>query len=364
MKSGKRLLHLSVASLIFLGGVALIVYLADPFFHYHEPWFDLKAVEDQKEYQVPGMLKNFSYDSVLAGSSVVMSVNTDTLDARFDCETVKAVGGSASAPLLREYLEMAFEGRALRYVFYGLDVFSFYHNPDMQVIDDDVVYLINGNPFDDAAYLWNMDVIGEKVPAMLKKSRDESYSEGLLYQLNAGAVLGLDAVLKMHRPGAGAVQEMKPLDYYEAYVSENLDRLEKMVAEHAGTQFYFFVPPYHIVWWDDAYEKGLLDAYLHTLERCMKNLLPYENVRFYKTDFNEASVITDAYQYMDYIHGGTMVTERMARQIGAPQEEITLETCEAEIDRLREIFETFRAQVESDVAFGLNSEGSRDNMDE
>lgn len=346
MKSKKRLLHLCLAVLVFLGGAALTVYLVDPFFHYHEPWFGLAAVEDQKEYQVPGILANFSYDSVLAGSSVVMSVNTDTLDARFGCETVKAVGGSASAPLLREYLDMAFEGHTIKNVFYGLDVFSFYNKPDMQVIDEDVEYLVNKNPFDDVAYLWNMDVIGERIPAMIEKSRDEAYAEGLLYQLNADAALGPDEVLAMHCPGTGQVQEMKPVDYQDADVTENLGRLEKMVAEHPETQFYFFIPPYHIVWWDDAYEKGLLDTYLYTLERCMERLLPYENVRFYRTDFNEASVVADAYQYMDYIHGGTMVTERMAEQIGAPEQEITLETYKTELDALRELFEKFRAKVE------------------
>lgn len=44
-------------ALVFFGAPALLVFLADPFFHYHEPWFGLAVVEDEKEYQVPGMLK-------------------------------------------------------------------------------------------------------------------------------------------------------------------------------------------------------------------------------------------------------------------------------------------------------------------
>ncbi len=356
MNSQKRMLYLLLGVVLFLGGVALIVYLVDPFFHYHAPWFGLKAVEDEKEYQVPGILKNFEYDSVLAGSSVVMSINTDTLDERFGCRTVKAVGGSASAPLLDYYLDLAFENHEIRYVFYGVDVFFFYNPPNMQVVSDDVNYLVNDNPFDDVEYLWNMDIIAEKIPDMIAVSQDENYEEGLLYQLNKDVPVGPEGVLAMHCPGAGTLQEAKPLTYQEAHVTENIDRLEAHVRENPKTEFLFFLPPYSIVWWDDAYEKGLLDTYLFTLERCMAQLLPYENVHFYTTEFNESATITDLYQYMDYIHGGVSVTERMAQKIGVEENEITLENYQEELVGLREVFEQFRSRVESE-GYGFVYEG-------
>lgn len=348
MKNHKKLQHLFAGIVLFFGALALLVYLTDPFFHYHAPWFGLKAVEDEKEYQVPGMLKNFSYDSVLAGSSTVMSINTDTLNQRFSCRTVKAVGGSAAAPLLVQYLDMAFESHEIRYVFYGLDVFSFYHKPDMQVISEDVEFLINKNPLDDVKYIWNLDIIAEKIPNMIKKSQDDSYTQGLMYQLNDGAQTGMEAVCAKHRPKAGKAFESKPVTYQGAYVTENIKRLAKRVEEHPDTEFLFFIPPYHIIWWDDAYEKGLLDAYLYTLACCMEQLLPYENVRFYKTAFNEAETITDVYLYMDYIHGSTVVTGQLAQQIGASEDEITLASYQEELEGLREIFHVFRARVDEE----------------
>lgn len=348
MKNHRKLLHLFAGMVLFLGILALSVYVTDPFFHYHAPWLGLKAVEDEKEYQVPGMLKNFSYDSVLAGSSTVMSMNTDTLDERFSCRTVKAVGGSASAPLLAYYLDIAFESHEIKYVFYGLDVFSFYNKPNMQVISEDVEFLVNKNPFDDVKYLWNLDIIAEKIPNMIKKSQDDSYTQGLIYQLNAGVQTGVEAVFSKHRPKAGSIREMKPVTYQEAYVAENINRLRRCVEENPNTEFLFFIPPYHIVWWDDAYEKGLLDTYLYTLACCMERLLPYENVRFYKTDFNASETITDVNLYIDYIHGSPVVTERMAGQIGSPKNELTLFNYKEELDTLREIFAVFRKRVETE----------------
>lgn len=357
MKGQKRMFHLLLGVVLFLGGAALLVYLTDPFFHYHEPWFGLKAVEDEKEYQVPGMLVNFDYDSVLAGSSVVMSMDTDTLEERFSCRTVKAVGGSAGAPLLDYYLDIAFENHEMKYVFYGLDVFSFYNPPDMKVVSDDVEFLVNDNPFDDVEYLWNMDIIGTKIPDMIAMSRDENYEEGLMYQLNRGVQVGPEGVLAMHCPGVGELREAKPLTYQEAYVTENINRLEERVRENPETEFLFFLPPYSIVWWDDAYEKGLLDTYLYTLEQCMVRLLPYENAHFYATEFNEAATITDMYQYMDYIHGSEPVTERMAQKVGTAEDEITLENYLEELEQLREVFVRFRSRVEKE-GYGFVYEGA------
>ncbi len=83
---------------------------------------------------------------------------------------------------------------------------------------------------------------------------------------------------------------------------------------------------------------------------------PYENVRFYGTEFNEAATITDMYQYMDYIHGSVLVTERMAQKVGSPEDEITLDTYQSELAQLREVFERFRARVETE-GYGFIYEG-------
>ena len=65
----------------FIGSALLLllcmatVVLFDPFFQYHKPLPGLKAVLTDKEYQCVGSLKNFDYDSVIAGSSVSENYN-------------------------------------------------------------------------------------------------------------------------------------------------------------------------------------------------------------------------------------------------------------------------------------------------
>ena len=66
-----------IGSGILLMLCALVVVIFDPFFQYHKPLPGLKAILTEKEYQVPGTLKNFEYDSVIAGSSVAENYYND-----------------------------------------------------------------------------------------------------------------------------------------------------------------------------------------------------------------------------------------------------------------------------------------------
>ena len=343
-----RLALFLLVVLLLLGGTAAVVFLVDPFFHYHAPWFGLKAVEDEKEYQIPGMIDHFSYDSILAGSSVVMSMDLQELDREFSCNAIKAVGGSAPAPLLAWYLERAFARQELRYVFYGLDVFSFYNDPDMPVIDEDVSYLVNAKPFEDVRYLWNKDIITEKIPQMIQQSADENYDWGMIYQVNVGAKTGPEEVLKMHCPNPNAVIRPQPVDYRREDVAENLTRLETLVREHPDTEFLFFIPPYSVLWWDNAYESGLWDTYLYTLEDCMARLLSYDNVGMYATYFNDKEVIGNLYLYMDYIHAATPVTEQLPAQLSGAEQEITVSGYKQELQQLSDVFFAFRRKVEAE----------------
>lgn len=81
-----------IGVIVLLAAIALLVICIDPFFHYHEPWFGLKAVLTDKEYQCVGSLKNFDYDNLIVGSSVTENNN----NAWFD----EAFGGKQSRPFV------------------------------------------------------------------------------------------------------------------------------------------------------------------------------------------------------------------------------------------------------------------------
>lgn len=338
----KRILDYVGALMFFLFAAALVVFLTDPFFHYHKPWFGLSAIQDSTQYQVPGALEHLDYDSILLGSSVTMSVNTNVLNEKYQCNTIKAVGSSASAPQLIRDLNTAMDRQELKCVFYGLDVFSFYADPSIDMEPSEVKYLTDANPFNDVKYLLNGEILLGRIPDLIKISRAGVYDEGTAYRFNYLQPCGPDVVLAQYCPTAlSEAVSQKPESYEQEFVEENLASLEKVIREHPQTQFKFFLPPYSVLKWSSIYREGNLDTYMYSLKLCMEHLLAYDNVKMYKTEFNDARVITDLYQFMDYVHAGTGLTDQLAYMIGDENQEITMETYQEEVAQLIEVWSHF-----------------------
>ena len=119
-KSLKKLLYFLLAELVL---VALVVVAFDPFYQYHEPWFGLGAVLNDRDNQMPGTIRNFEYDSVLVGSSVAENFDSAFLDETYGGTTLKIIRASGSTADLCYYLQQAHEKQELKQVFWCLDIF-------------------------------------------------------------------------------------------------------------------------------------------------------------------------------------------------------------------------------------------------
>lgn len=342
-----RMLKTFFAALsIFLCVVCLTVYCFDPFFVYHTPIGGLKEVQKIPQYQVSGVLKNLDYDGVLLGSSTVMSINSTKLAEKYNCrKVVKAVGNSAAAPTIRYYLNLSLDTHRLKYVFYGLDVFSFHNDPRMSPLPDEVLYLNNHNPFDNIEYLLNGEILADKIPDMVYTSLKDNYDPGTCYSFNQWLTPGPGSVLDSYNPdGAKSVPSNGELYQFED-VKANIAALDEVVKNNPGTKFVFMTPCYCIMWWVRAYNCGLLDAYFHTLDYAFSVLLQNSNVEIYAVNFNNKEVITDMYRFADVIHGSPEITEMMLKELGNPQQQITLANYKQHIEKLAGVVNYFIERV-------------------
>lgn len=303
---------------------ALLVIFIDPLFHYHKPWFGLKAVLTDKEYQCIGTLKNFDYDSLIVGSSVAENYYNAWFNEGFDCTAVKAVRSYGATADLNYFIDTAFENHDLKYIFYNLDTASLVADPVPSFeLTGCPMYLYNENPFDDVEYLWNKGVIMEKIPYMAANSLIGDYDENDSYnwaqwkEFNKEMALGLYIRTEEISP-------MKEKDYYQDVLDANIALIEKQVADHPNTEFKIFFPPYSMLWWDNLYRNGDLDAYLYNMEQAVSVLLDYENVEIYYFQ-DETEIVTNLDLYMDTLHFAPEINHYIANKIIAGEGQMTKE---------------------------------------
>ena len=300
--------------LLLMTVIALIVIAFDPFFHYHKPWFGLKAVLTDKEYQCIGSLRTFDYDSLIVGSSVAENYNNGWFDEGFDCHSIKAVRSYGATADLCYLLDAAYETHDLKYVFYSMDTSSLAADPvPTYEMTGCPMYLYNKNYFDDVKYLFNKGVLLEKIPYMAANSVIGDYDEKESYNWAQWKSFDQDMALGLYMRSA-QISPMKDAAYYEVNLEANIELVARQIAAHPETEFKIFFPAYSMLFWDNLYRSGDLEAYLYNMEKTIGSLLAYDNAEiFYFQD--ETDIILNLDNYMDTLHFSPEINRYMADQI-------------------------------------------------
>lgn len=330
MEKRSFLKKLIISILIFASFTAGIVFVFDPFFHYHKPIKPLKAVLTQAEYQVIGTLRNFEYDSLIAGSSMAENYNNKWFDEAFDCKTIKAVKPGANTSDLVYLLEAAYEEKEIKNVFYTLDIAALTTSVQEHFVNEEMpLYLYNKNPLDDVKYLFNKHIIFEDIPYMIAYSFIGDYDEGDSFNWAKYKEFGT-----LHYTPTEEKQPDIEKNIYESNVNYNLTKLEDLVKTHPETKFIFMVPPYSALWWYESYMCGTLEQDLYAVEQAFERLLPLENVEIHYYQAME-EIVSDLSLYMDTIHYNSDVNKKLVDLISTNEYKVNIENKENLLEEMK-----------------------------
>lgn len=323
-------------SLLLLIGLAVIV--ADPFYHYHAPAAGLKAVVNKAEYQCIGTLRNFRYDGLLLGSSMAENYNNRWFDEAFGCTTIKGIKSSASTMDLLYYLDEAYQEHELAYVFYNLDLFALSAELKHHFAEEWMpVYLYNDNILDDVNYIFNKDVLFEYIPYQLAVSMQQDYDEGTSYNWAQYKTFSKeDALLHYERPAV--VENVQFGADRQELIDANIMLLAQVVEAHPETEFYFFEPPYSLLWWDTMDREGKLEESFYAAERAAEVLTAYENVHLYSF-LAEEDIVCNLELFMDSSHFSADINCWIVGQLQEERYLLTKENYKEELAKLRSMAE-------------------------
>lgn len=336
-KSLKILLIMILAELFL---VAAIVWVFDPFYQYHAPFFGMQAVLNDRDNQVAGTIRNFQYDSVLAGSSVAENFDSAFLDAAYDCDTLKIIRASGSVADLLYYLEQAEERQELKNVFWCLDVFALNASTEVTLYGEDIPrYLHTESILDDLPYLYNKEILLEKIPYMLACSYQGRNTGGHAYDWSRGKEFSAAKAMQAYDRDSIAVPEIveqRDVNETKELIAENIRLLTGQVEAHPEIQYRFIFPPYSLLWWDCAYVNGELEERFYILEQTLSALLAYENVELYYFQSQE-EIVCNLDNYMDMIHYSPEINQYMLERMAAGENRVTLENCDTVLTEMREL---------------------------
>lgn len=317
-KAGRWSAFVLTAVVLALGICAAIVYAVDPFEHYRES--SILPLYDQESYNNPGIVKNYDYDAVIIGTSMVEMSHASVIDECFGVHSVKLpMRGSVTAQMGWQ-LSHALAARPLKAAILGLDAYSLQGRADdaTEIYD----YLWNDSAPDDVNYLLNLDVLVTRVPKMLRNrgksletKRDDMY-QWTDVEFSRAEMLST-VTFGPQNP------DIKDADYREERTLANLRvHLIPYIEAHPETTFYIYFPPYSVAYWYQTMRGGILLQQEHTRELAVEYLAGYENVRMF--DYSaRVEWITNLDNYFDFSHHCSAISDEIMRAMAAGECRVT-----------------------------------------
>ena len=318
MLKNKKRWALFVMALLMLGLAACagLTFVIDPFEQYRES--SILPLYDQESYNNPGIARNYDYDAVILGTSMVEMSNPSVIDECFSVSSVKLPMRGSHTAQMGWQLDHIFHykqqrGETLALAILGVDAYSMMGPvDDMEEIYD---YLWNDNVLDDVNYLLNRDVLLVRIPRILKNigkptatKRDDMYK---WTDVVFAAKSVYDATEK---------NPQKPMQDAEYRIERSTANIEnhigRYVAAHPETKFLVYMPPYSVAYWYLMTREGISEQQFRSRARVCELLLGYENVEIY--DFSSRiEWITDLDEYFDYSHHSSAVSDSIMRAMAA-----------------------------------------------
>lgn len=323
------LLISTISSLIL---IIFYNYQKDSFYQYHLPKNESEIYLDNELYQNGGMLKNYDYDCLVTGSSMVENFRKSWVDSNFQCQSLKAPFSGAYALDIANTLQLAFQ-KNIKLVIFGLDINMLINNPQSTRFPLPE-YLYDNNIFNDVNYVLNKTVT---INHVLKTPKEGNLETAYSWDVDS-VIFSKEATIKDYMDNYANNKEVSSVDF--DIVQKNMDHILPYIIENKETEFHIFFPPYSILYWYHMKEIGTFDEFLEIERMVIKELIKYENVKLYYFQ-NDEAIILNLDNYKDFSHYSSQISEYILKAI-SNQEYLLKETdFLTEISKLSDIVNHF-----------------------
>lgn len=342
IKSWLTKLFVSITCVLVI--LAMATWIVDPFLYYR--------INDSNHYLLnarfcnKGIIKNYDYDTVIIGSSMIQNFSMQSLREKSGWKPVKLTIGGMKLSEIEQMVRLASEqGRVKRFII-NVDIIS-----DADGKSRFPEYLYNHFAFDDVKYLLGYEAWMRFIPVDLMFN--------LLYRLNISlpekfeastkidyiedwslnAKFGADVVLKNYLNKQYAVSTQNTEGMYQRLCSRFDDCLNN-IDINSEKEYIILFPPYSALFWYNAEKEGYKDIILEVKKYLVAQLLKHKNIRI--VDMQNIEEISDLNNYKDTTHFNLKVQEKFLDAIVSRGMDIQFVDFEIKIDqRISELLENY-----------------------
>jgi len=330
-------------TVVAYGVFASVIVYIDPLFHYHAPLEKYEYPLNDERYQNDGITRNFQYDSIITGTSMMENFKTSEADKIFRGDFIKVPFAGGTYKEINSNLQRAYDaGKSIKYVIWGLDYSMLINDKNAYRDGDFPTYLYNDSLCDDLNYVLNKSMLNKAMDVVkYTDAGNETTSFDKYKNWSAKCTFGAEAVLDTYTLEEKADKEQELTEDERRMILENIRyNVTDLAYAHPETTFYLFFPPYSICYWDDRANRGWINRFIDAEEIAIKELLQCPNVKLYSF-FTNFELVCNLDNYTDQIHYGEWVNSWILEWMGSDEYLVTMDNYQEHIQALREFYGSY-----------------------
>jgi hypothetical protein len=311
---------------ILLSLVAGLNFLVDPLQFYRKAVFYRPAFSIEQRYQNPGLARNYSYDTIIIGSSMTENFVPAYVDAKMGVKSLKLSMSGASALEEKLIIQTALNTGQVKNVLLGLDYGSLKGVSD-RVRNEDVpfpYYFYDQICYNDLPYLLSISTLKSSTLVLKNHYQQLPVANADLEHLNnwnSWSIFGRDVLMKLWQEEQKnkhiGVKLYDKMDGSFPAMQASFDKnILPLIKENPEVNFVIYYPPYSILRYRSIFEEDpeLFYSELQIKRYIFTQLNKYTNVTVY--DFqNDKSLNTRLDKYKDYSHHSQEYNEYIIESI-------------------------------------------------
>lgn len=336
-----RTMLITVMGLLLLT-IAVTVYV-DPYFHYHAPNANISYRLYEERYINDGIGRNFSFDAIITGTSMVQNFKTSEMDELFGTKAVKMPFSGAAYKEVSDNLSRTLKRNPdVTDVVWCLDYNGLMRQYDVELYDGLPEYLYDDIMINDVSYWFNKTILYrgtfQNVLMTLKKEPPDTMDEYSAWQYETG----LEHILLSYEPATKVAVQREEMNNWEtATLKETLERnVLSVTRAFPDTVFYIYFPPYSIIYWDEEYRKGTILPQIEAERLASEILLQEDNIRLYSF-FENTDLICDLGYYNDKFHYSAEINSRILQWMAEESYRITERNLESHIEAMEDFYTAY-----------------------
>lgn len=287
-------------------------------------------------YQGAGIIKNFDYETLIIGSSLIQNMRPSYAEKLFESKTVKVPLCGIGFQYILDACNLSLEKNDnLKRIIMNTDPTMLFNDYEDKGFPS---YMYDNNIFNDVNYLLNKSVLFSENLNVLNRTIEKTNQENMDEAFSSEKTFYFSEYSAVQSASNDSI-EFNEKELYKKF-KLSVSSLADIVEKNPDIEFSFFIPPKSILELKTMSLNSYLDFYCNIIKETFEIFSSYDNCRVFMFQ-DDKKTVENLYNYCDTQHFSSNVSDKILEDICRGENLMTKGNCSDRLEKIKRMAMNF-----------------------